>query len=434
MARFVYYNRENMKNHGMLIFISLFLGVSTACAQETLTWEECVRRAKKNHPDLISAAEEVKQAKADLDIEISAMLPDITGGASGKRARTSSAGKTGNTYSYDITGQHLIFDGFKTSSEVSSALKTLRAQEYTYNVTSSEVRLNLRGAFVKLLKAQELIALTEQIAERREQNLELVKLRYEAGREHKGSLLTAEADLAQAEFEVAQAQRSITLAQRELSKELGYGKMKAWKAKGSFSVEPDGEYDLKPDFENLALTTPFLKELMAKKEAARYGLQSEEADFFPQVYLNTSIGKSGSSLLPQGRQFSAGVSMSFPIFEGGSRVSEVTKARSQFEQAKADEESGRDSLLLTMETTWKDLLDAMDTVEVKKKFLEAAEERAKITTAQYEKGLTSFDDWIIIEDNLVSAKKNYLTAQADMLSSEAYWIQAIGGTLEYDEK
>jgi len=416
----------------IVIIISLFfLAANVANAQGTLTWEECVRMARENHPDLISAAEEVKQAEADLDIEISTMLPDITSGGSGKRSKTASA-KTKNSYSWDVSGRQLIFDGFKTSSGVSNALKTVQAQKYNYYVNSSDIRLALRNAFVELLRTQELIPLTEQIAERRRENLELVKLRYEAGREHKGSLLTAEADLAQAEFEVTQAKRSITLAQRELLKELGISKMRPLKTRGEFSIEKD--YSAKPDIEDLADTTPSLRELIAKKEAVRYNLQSAESDFFPEVYLDTSISRSGSSVLPGGKAWSAGMSVSLPLFEGGSRITEVTKARSQLHQAKADERSGRDSVLVTLESTWKDLKDAMAKVEVKRKFLEADEERAKIASAQYEKGLTSFDDWVIIEDNLVSSKKDYLAAQSGMLSSEAYWIQAIGGTLDYDQE
>jgi outer membrane protein TolC len=78
------------------------------------------------------------------------------------------------------------------------------------------------------------------------------------------------------------------------------------------------------------------------------------------------------------------------------------------------------------------LQDAITNMSVQKKFLGAADERAKITRAQYSTGLATFNDWIIIEDNLVKAQKAYLNAQAEMLVAEAYWIQAIGGTLEYD--
>ncbi len=382
-----------------------------------------------NNPELISAAEKIKQAKKDKNINLSSILPQIDSAASTKRGKTS-GNKAANTHSYSVTGKQLVFDGFKTYSEVSSAHKTIQAEEYNYAVTSSNIRLNLRNAFVSLMRAEELVNITENIARRRRQNLELVKLRYEGGREHKGALLTAEADMAQAEFEISQAKRSISLSQRELFKELGLTKMEPVKAKGEFILEKD--YTAKPDLDFLANTTPFLQELIAKKEAIRYDFQSEVADFFPEVYLNASLGKTGDSFLPQNEEWSAGASISLPLFEGGSRLAEVSKAKSKLNQAEADERSGRDSVLVTLERTWKNLQDAITNVSVQKKFLKANEERAKITKTQYESGLASFNDWIIIEDNLVNSQKAYLNAENDMLIVEAYWIQAIGGTLEYD--
>ncbi len=414
-----------------VVIIALLLPVIAAYPQDILTWEECVREAKKNHPDLISAAEKVRQTKEDKVIEISSLLPQIDSDVSGKSAKASS-GATTDTYSYSVTGEQLIFDGFKTLHDISSSSKTLEAEEYNYAVTSSNIRLALRSAFVGLLRAQELISLTEEIAKRRRQNLKLVRLRYEAGREHKGSLLTAEADLANAEYEVKQAERNVVLSQRELSKELGLRKLNPMRAEGEFFAAED--YNVKPEIGKMADTTPFLRELIARKEASRYDLKSEQADFLPEVFLNGSMGKSSGNWSPDNDTWSFGMSVSLPIFEGGSRIADIRKAKSKLRQKEADERSGRDSVLLTLERTWKDLRDAIENVSVREKFLEAAEERARITQAQYETGLISFDDWIIIEDNLVSAKKSYLNAQANMLTAEAYWIQAIGGTLEYDEK
>ena len=73
-------------------------------------------------------------------------------------------------------------------------------------------------------------------------------------------------------------------------------------------------------------------------------------------------------------------------------------------------------------------------MEVQKKVLDAAQERAKISTAQYAIGLLLYDNWIIIEDNLVSAKKSYISAQNASLVAEANWVQAKGGTLDYDQE
>ena len=412
----------------VIVFLLCGFCVCKADAEEIFTWEDCAREAAAHNPELISAAEDVMQAKADKAIVRSAGLPQLGSSASRKKTKAATSDPK-DSYSYSLSAQQLLFDGFKLSNDVWAAKKTLSAQEYNLAVVSSDVRLNLRTAFASLLRAQELISLTDEIAARRKQNLELVQLRYNAGREHSGALLTAKADLAQAEFEVAQAERNLLLTQRTLLKEMGHQLFVALNARGDFAItENDAE---KPDFDTLVDTTPFLKRLVAQKEAARYDYAAAKADFFPKVYLDGGFGQSAASWPPNQDDWSAGVSVSFPLFEGGSRIAQASKAKSQLRQAQADERSGRDSVIVTLEQAWKQFRDAIDTVAVKEKFLRAAQERAQIANAQYSTGLISFNDWIIIEDNLVNAKKAFLDAQANLLIAEAGWVQAKGGTLEY---
>jgi outer membrane protein TolC len=115
-------------------------------------------------------------------------------------------------------------------------------------------------------------------------------------------------------------------------------------------------------------------------------------------------------------------------------LAEVSKAKAELNQAQADQISKRDIVVFALEQAWKEWQDAIDKVTVEQQFLNAAEERARIAQSQYSTGLVSFDDWSIIEDNLVSAKKSLLTAKADALIAEASWIQAKGGTLNYVKK
>jgi outer membrane protein TolC len=127
------------------------------------------------------------------------------------------------------------------------------------------------------------------------------------------------------------------------------------------------------------------------------------------------------------------VSLSLPLFEGGRRTAEVSRTKALFNQAQADERSGRDSVILTLEQTWTEFQDGIDRVEVQRKFLEASEERSKIAQAQYSTGLITFDNWTIIEDDLVRTKRSFLDAQGNALISEAEWLQARGETLDYDK-
>ena len=122
-----------------------------------------------------------------------------------------------------------------------------------------------------------------------------------------------------------------------------------------------------------------------------------------------------------------------PIWEGGAGQARVTQARSVYRQRQAQERSTRDSVVVTLQQSWDDLQDAIETVKVQQDFLTAAEERDKIAAQQYSVGLISFDNWTIIEDDLVSSKKSFLDARVNALLAEAGWIEAKGETLEYEK-
>jgi len=270
------------------------------------------------------------------------------------------------------------------------------------------VRLNLRTAFINLLQAQELIQVAEEILKIRRENLELITLRYESGLEHRGALLTAEANVADAEFGVAQAKRDLDYSQRQLNKEMGREKFSAISVKGSFDVGDSARE--KPDFEQLVKNNPSLLKATAKKNAASFDIRSAYANFSPQISGTMGANKKGSSWPPNGKSLSAGLSVSLPIFEGGMRFAQLTQSKSAYKQAEADERNIRDSAIVALEQTWASLQDGIETVNVQRKSLDAAAERSTIAEEQFSTGFITFDNWTIIEDNLVSAKKSFLSA------------------------
>jgi len=434
----------------IILFLSCILPVN-AFTEETLLWQDCVKEAKSNHPDLISAEEKIKQAKASKEITRSAYLPQLNFDASEVTTKTpsfssssSSVGLTSSSsssashsnrstmYQFEASAQQLLFDGFKTSFDLSSNERSITASKYNYDVISSNIRLRLRTAYVNLLSGQEYLKVVEDIEARRKQTLELVKLRYDGGMEHKGSLLTSEADMTQAIYDVAQATRNIYLYQRQLTKELGRSKFDILTAVGDLEVKDQAR--MLPNFENITETNPLLRQLVAQKEAAQFGLKSAYANFFPQVFANGSAGNTNNRWFPDKNEYSIGTSVTFPVFDGGNRIAAAQKAKGALGQSIADERSGRDGVIYTLANMWTQLQDAIDNVEVQKKVLDAAVERAKIAAAEYAIGLLSYDNWIIIEDNLVSAKKSYISAQNASLVAEANWVQAKGGTLDYDQE
>jgi outer membrane protein TolC len=438
-------NLLNIKNHKIpgttkyiLYFISaLFISANIAVpanADEILTWADCVKITAENNPDIQSAAEKTAQAKANVGITRSTLLPQVDASASVSKtkAETGSSRTTGTTenYSYGVSGKQLLFDGTKSIYDLKSSQKQLEAVDYDYQISSSNVRLSLRKAFIQLLRAQELTGISKEIAAIRKKNFDLVQMRYKAGVENKGSLLTAEANMAQAESEVSQSERNIFTARNSLIKEMGLKEFKTVNVKGDFKVNDEKQ---KPEMANLVQSNPEVRKIISQRESADYKNKSAMLDNSPKIYGQLSAEKTGPKWPPENSEISASVQMSLNLFQGGRSYYQMENSRAYYSQIIADERSKRNTVMLTLEQKWNNLQNNVDNMNVQSKFLRAAEERAVIADAQYSIGSIVFDNWIIIQDALVNAKKNYLEAEANALSAEADWIQAKGGTLIYGE-
>ncbi len=413
------------------VLILMFLAAVTPLhAEESVSWEQCVIEAVKAHPDLYSALAVLQQAEADKRITKGALLPQLSLGINSSESGTIGKGiSSSSALSYSLLAQQLLYDGQKTSNQIASNAEAINTAQHNYNAVSANVRFALRSAFTQLLKAQDLFGLTVEIADRRKNNVRLISLRYQSGREHIGSLRQAEADLAQAQFEVSQAKRGLILGQTNLASALGRDTHQPLMVKGTFSVS-----DLstsKPDLAQLVKKHPLFQQLDTKSKAARFDFDASRSAFSPQLYLTSSVGRSAYDRLPTDAvDWSAGVTVSVPIYEGGAGRARVAKARAFLSQQNAQEKSGFLLLYNALELSWKSFQDTRQLVLVQNKQLEAATQRSKIATAQYSNGLVTFNDWVIIENNLVNAKKNLLNAEADMLLAEAQWIQSKGGALE----
>jgi len=415
----------------LVLFFSLFF--VDARAEEALNWQDCIKEAAKNHPDLIAAEEQVRQFEDAKKITASTLFPQVNSSlntSTGRSATDHAPANTADSYNYGVSGTQLIFDGNKTINNVNAASENVKAYQENFRYTSVTVRYKLRSAFINLLTVQENLLITQQIYDIRRDNLELITLRYESGLEHKGALLTAEADLVDAQYQVNLAKRNVEVYQRQLAKEMGRKEFLPISVRGDFTVNDTAK--TKPDFEALIKNNPSLLKIIAQKNAAEFGIRSAYANFAPTLTGLAGANRNGTKWSPKGDQWNLGLALSMPIFEGGLRFAQLDQAKALYNQLLENERSTHDGLVYTLEQTWAVLQDAMDNVEVQKAQLIATEVRSKIAQAQYSIGFISFDNWTIIEDNLVKAKSTYLNAQSAALLAEANWIQAKGETLEYE--
>lgn len=408
------------------LFLVVFVGLLQA---QSITWSECVSLASANNNTLRLARERVVAQQESVNGSWSGLWPHLSLGANTQHAENTRENASQPTKSdsvgYNLSLKQSLFDGFKTYNEAQAADKNLQAAEYDLFVTDATVRLSLRSAFINLLKAQEQKSLADVIVARRAQNFALIKLRYDGGREHKGALLLARADLNQAEADVVQAERAIKLAQRKLVSIIG-GENLAYTVTENSPVLNLAET---PDFAKIASTSPQLRQLEAKLDAAKFSAIAVKGQQFPQIYASYQTGKSGDSWPPEDSSWSLGGSLSFTAFDGNANGASLARAESTIKQADLQILDGRQTVELTLAQSWTELENAQENLTIQQSFLLAAQERSRIAGSQYAVGLISFEDWSRIEDSLVSSEKALVNSRASVLLAEAAWIQACGGGL-----
>lgn len=414
----------------LLFFLSFFLHA------KELTWQMCVDEALQNNPQIAQARAQLDESKANAWAAKSSIFPQLSvfAGASRIGCEFNNITSDPTSFSYGASLRQILFNGFQTINSINKSNEEIDIAELNYKITSASIRYKLRQAYVNLMKAQELINIMEDILSRRKKQYRDIKMRYNAGREHKGSMLNAEASLIEAEFEKKQANKNFIIAQQMLAKELGRLSYDDIKVKADFN-NMQIDLNAQPDFDRLLMENNNYISLEKSRKIAEYLAASSKGAFLPSVDLSVSVSKKIDEFSPNGKtNWSGGINLSLPIFDGGLLITKKNAADAYLKQVEKEVEYAKNEIILNIKQAWNNLIDSKTATVIQEKFLSAAYERAKIADMQYSNGLITFDNWTIIQDNLVFKKKSYLDSQINLLLAEAAWIQIIGGTLDDEKK
>ena len=222
-----------------------------------LTWEDCVRLAIHENPDLQSSREAVINSDAVRMGAYSALYPQISLSFGDTRsyvgANLYSPYVYSSSYSEQVSLSQQIFNGFATKGNIDQARAQLNLAFANLNGEKATVSFNLKSSFAQLLYAQKLIKIDGDIVDIRQSNARLVKLLYEGGSEDKGDMQLSQANLDQALYNLDQAVRTRDLSGIQLGVYIGKDLPPPVLAEGELQTDV---LPVMPDFNQLAVLTP----------------------------------------------------------------------------------------------------------------------------------------------------------------------------------
>ena len=374
---------------------------SNSLAEQPLILQDCLSLASENNPKLVRARTTIEQSQIGVTSAYSSYYPslDLSSGYS-----YSEAGR----YSTSIGARYPLYQGGSIRAGVRSARARVKIAEENYRSAEDEVILAVKEAFFRILQKQEQIALAEDVLKRRKEDLVLIKLKYNAGRESSPAVMEAEANLLQAEYDKNQAEEELTLAQIELNLLLGRPR----RAEVSISYEDE---DIRfPSLDRLIeeakTQRPDIRSQRANTDVLEAQVAQAKSNYFPKISLSSSYGLRGSELFDQEGDWSVGLSLSLPIFEGFSRKAKVKESTLSLKEQDARIQELEQQIEEEIEQAYSRWELAEKVIEVNDKTLQAAREMYQLTKLQYEQGLTSYFFLQQKESDLSRAENSYVSA------------------------
>lgn len=405
-----------------LLWTGCFAVGTAQGAEPVLAWADALQEVIKNNPDLRAAQSTIDRASELLRASRGDYFPQIRATGSGQRSR-SSPSDPGNSYSAGLSlSQNLFAGGTDRARVEQNEAAGIVAWAEGQN-TRSQVLAALKTSYARLWHAQEVVRLTDSIALRRRDNARLIGLRYEAGREHKGSFLRGRAALRLAEFEQGQSKRSLRVAQRGLSGVLGWDD-RLVSTVGELWTPAAPPED--PPFSELTQKTPDHQKAEAQLRAAEAERRAARGDRWPRLDASAGINRRGTTTALSEEGWSWGADVSWPLFTGGSLAARVSAAGGAVAGARSTLRSTALRVVENLESAHANWLDAIGRRDVQREFLNAAEVRAEVARGQYSSGLLSFEDWDAIENDLINNQKAWLDSLRTEREREAAWDVARG--------
>jgi outer membrane protein TolC len=408
-----------------LLAIILF-SVGTALAQTNsfLSWDQCLAQTKAHNPDLVSARAAVQELEYGVASASAGFLPQVTASVGAGFGETELNNNWTETES--ANGQlrltQDLFSGGGNIAKRRKALAQLEIGNEQYRKVLSDVELRTRLAYIDVLYAQDLVVLTEKIEERRGSNVRLIQLRFDGGRENAGSLARSKAQFTQARFEVREAKRSRTYALRNLAAAMG----QMDPAVGAAGDLKAGTPDALVDLQGLVKQTPDYHIATTQIEASAQGMKVTRSARFPSISFDASASTRSSNYDVYNGSWNIGLNASMPLYTGNRLNSEVAAAKERIIQTEMDLMDTANTLMASLQQRWNLYADAVENEAVQKELFEAEQLRAEISTSKYKQGLLSYEDWDIIESNLINQGKTHLQRRRTAEIEQARWKNALG--------
>ena len=394
--------------------------------------------ALRNNTATSAAWADARAAAARYGAAKGQYYPTIALGGTAQAIKRIASGGVGaakqQSYGPNVNVSWLLLDFGGRSGSVGEARAALLAADWTHNATLQSVVLSVEQAYFLYLGTKALLAAQQTTLTEAQTNLEAAEQRHRVG-------LATIADVLQARTARSQARLALESSQGELQTTRGALAL-------SMGLPANIPYDIEvvPDTTLPLGVIEGVDTLIAQALRARPDLAAERAQV-EQARARVSVARSqalpslsvggtasqtyfvqhpGTVTPPAGNSYNATLTLSFPLFSGGSQIYNLKAASAAADAAARRAQGFEQQVVYQVFNAYYGLRTATQQVRTSRDLLASATESGQVALGRYKAGAGSLLDLLTAQAALASARAQAIQARLSWNTALAQLAHDVG--------
>jgi outer membrane protein len=405
--------------------------------------DEALRTASHAQPLLRQAKAAVSASEARVEQARSGYLPQVTATAGYQRTTGNFAPRPGSlpagvsmpppsfaTYNYfalGVTASQLLYDFGQTDGRWRASEAGTEQAKASERTTDAQVRLNVQSAYFQARAQQALVGVAKDTLANQEKHLVQIQGFVRAGTRPEIDLAQARTDVANARVLVIGTQNAFDVAKTQLNQAMGVAGPTDYDVADEPPRAIEGEEAPIDDLVVKALAArPEVSTLAWQREAQQRTLRSIEGGYGPSLAASTSATAGGTDLGSLGPNWNVGVTLTWPLFQGGLTRGQVREAEASLTSLEAQADALRLQVRVEVEQARLSVRAAKATIEATQEALVNARERLRLAEARYATGVGSVIELGDAQVAAASAAAQLVQAEFSLATARAQLAIALG--------
>jgi outer membrane protein len=433
---------------GSVIGLATAASPRFAYAQTTppvLHLDDAVKSALTHQPTVLQARAQTEAASGRVEQARSGYLPQVTGlaryqrshgtttvstgtgVAAGPATTVGTRGATFDTFSAGVSATQLIWDFGQTIDKTRAASASREAEESAERTTRFLVVLQVRQAFFQAHAQRALVRVGEGAVANQERHLAQIQGFVDQGIRPEIDLAQTKTDLANSRVTLINARSGYATAKAQLNQAMGVVGSSNYDVADEDIGPVPGEDGPSDRLSEAALgARPELATLKRQRNAAELTLSSINGGYGPTLAAFGGVSEAGPSLDALGLNWNVGVSLTWPLFQGGLTRGLAREARANVDVASAQISQEELSVRLQIEQGVLAVGSAKVVISAARDAVTNARERLRLAEGRYESGVGSIIELDDAQLAAASAGAQLVQAEYSLAASRADLLSALG--------